>query len=84
MGSKLEVALWVSRTPKQFILHVHSVIHACKQMEHDMKFSTAEEAVINAILDLEIKKDKYVQVRSSQRKRQKGTKEKPHQLPLSP
>jgi hypothetical protein len=27
-GSKLKVALWVSRTPKQFILPVCSAIHA--------------------------------------------------------
>ena len=26
-GSKLKVALWASRTPKQFILQVHSEIH---------------------------------------------------------
>ena len=38
MGSELKIALWVSGTPEQFILHVHSVIHACKQMEHDVKF----------------------------------------------
>jgi hypothetical protein len=28
MGSKLKVALWASGTPKQFILHVRSAIHA--------------------------------------------------------
>jgi hypothetical protein len=50
MGSQLKVTLWASRTPLQFILHVHSAIYACKQMEHDMKFSKAEEAVANAIL----------------------------------
>ena len=50
-GSKLKVALWASGTPEQFILHVCSAIHACKQMEHDIKFSKAEEAVANAILD---------------------------------
>jgi hypothetical protein len=51
MSSKLKVTLWASGTPEQFILHVHSAIHACKQMEHDIKFSKAEEAVANAILD---------------------------------
>jgi len=54
MGSKLKVALWVSGTPKQFILHVHSAIHACKQMEHDAKFLNAKEAVATKILDLDI------------------------------
>jgi hypothetical protein len=45
MGSKLKVALWVSGTPKQFILHVHSAIHACKEMEHDVKFLNAKDMV---------------------------------------
>jgi hypothetical protein len=35
-------------------------------MEHDLKFSKAKEAVANAILDLEIKKEEYVQVCSSE------------------
>ena len=35
-GSKLKVMLWASGTPEQFILHVRSAIHACKQMEHDV------------------------------------------------
>jgi hypothetical protein len=55
-GIKLKVALWVSGTPEQFILHVNSAIHECKQMKHDVKFSTAKEAVANAVLDLEIKR----------------------------
>ena len=58
-GSKLKVILWATRTPKQFILHVHPAIYTCKQMEHDIKFSNAKEAVANAILDLEIRKDEY-------------------------
>ena len=48
MGSKQKVTFWVSGTPEQFILHVHSAIHACKQMEHDVKFSSAKEAVATA------------------------------------
>jgi hypothetical protein len=72
MGSKLKVALWASGTPEQFILHVRSAIYACKQMEHDVKFLNAEEAVVNATPDLEIKKDEYVQVCSSKRKNTKG------------
>jgi hypothetical protein len=55
-GSKLKVVLWASGTPEQFILHVHSAIHTCKQMEHEVKFSTAKEAVATAQLDLEMKK----------------------------
>ena len=53
-GSKLKVTLWSSGIPKQVILHVRSVIQACKQMEHDVKFLNAKEAVATAILDLDI------------------------------
>ena len=41
-------------------------------MEHDVKFSNAEEAVAKATLDLEIKKEEYAQVRSLERKKTKG------------
>jgi len=84
MGSKLKVAFWASGTPEQFILHVCSAIHACKQMEHEGMFSNAKEAVANAILDLEIKKEEYVQVHSAEKKRQKGVQEKAYWLPPSP
>ena len=49
-----------------------------------MKISTVEEAVANAILDLEITKDEYAQVCRSEKKRQKGTKVRVHPLPPSP
>ncbi len=64
--SNMKVALRASGTPKQFVLHVRPAIHACKQMEHDINFSKAKEAVANAILELEIKKDEYAQVCSTE------------------
>jgi hypothetical protein len=75
-GSKLKVALWASRTPEKYILHVHSAIPACKQMEHDIKFSSAEEAVATALLDLEIKKEEYVQLCSLEREKQSESRRK--------
>ena len=41
---------------------MHSAIHTCKQTEHDVKFSNAEEAVA----------EEYAQVRSLERKKAKG------------
>jgi hypothetical protein len=41
-------------------------------MEHDVKISKAEEAVVNATLDLEIRKEEYAQVRSAEKKKSKG------------
>jgi hypothetical protein len=73
-GSKLKVTLLASRTPKQFILHVPSAIHTCKHMEHGINFSKAKEDVANATLELKIKKEEYVQVHNSERKKAKGNK----------
>ena len=30
-GNELKVGIRVSETPEQFLLHVHAVIHVCKQ-----------------------------------------------------
>ena len=84
MGSKLKVSLWASGTPKQLILHVCSANHTCKQMEHDIKSSKAKEADENEILDLEIKKEEYVQVHSPEREKTKGNQGKAYLLPLCP
>jgi hypothetical protein len=40
-------------------------------MEHDVKFSNAEEAVANATLDLGIKMEEYAQVHTSESKKSK-------------
>jgi hypothetical protein len=63
-GSVMKVTLWASGTPKQFILHVRPAIHAYKQMEHNVKFLNAKEAVAMVNLDLDIKKEEYAQVLS--------------------
>ena len=64
--------MWASGTPKQFILHVRTAIHACKQMEHDVKCQDSKEAVETAIMELDIKKEEYAKVRTSERKKTKG------------
>jgi hypothetical protein len=71
-GSEFKVVLWLSRTTEQFVLHMRSTIHICKQMEHDINFSKAKEDVANATLDLEIKKDEHAQVHRMEKKKTKG------------
>ena len=71
-GSELKVALWASGTPEQFILHVRAAIHACKQMEHDATCQDAEEAVETALMDLEMKKEEYAIICTSEKKKTKG------------
>ncbi len=41
-------------------------------MEHDIKFQNAKEAVATANLDLDIRKEEYVQVCTLDRKKNKG------------
>eukprot|EP00804_Cyclotella_cryptica_P005287 CCRYP_015803-RA/>CCRYP_015803-RA protein AED:0.36 eAED:1.00 QI:0/0/0/1/1/1/2/0/297 len=72
-GNELKVAVWVSGTPEQFLLHVRSTIHACKQMGLDTSFADAEKAVKTAKLDTEITKKEYKQLRNSEKKK-KGNK----------
>jgi hypothetical protein len=73
-GNELKVAVWASGTPEQFVLHIRSAIHACKQMGLDAKFAEAEQAVIHAELEAELAKSEYVKLRSSERKKNKGNK----------
>ena len=43
MGYELNVAIWASGIPKQFLLHVHTAIHVCKQMGLDTNFADAKK-----------------------------------------
>ena len=68
-GNELKVAVWTSRTPEQFVLHIRSAIHACKQMGLDAKFAETEQTVIQAELEAELAKEEYVKLCSSDKKR---------------
>ena len=46
-GNELKVAIWVSGTPEQFLLHVRTAMHVCKQLG-------LEEEEVNALLALEV------------------------------
>ncbi len=71
--NELNVSIWVSGTPEQFLLHVHTDIHACKQMGLDADFNEAEMALKSAVLYLVITKSEY----SFKKKEAKEHKEKP-------
>jgi hypothetical protein len=74
MGNELKVAIWASGTPEQFLLHVHTAIHVCKQMGLDTNFADAKKAVMTAKLDAEIAKMECVQVHNSEQRKNKGNK----------
>ena len=56
-GSELKVVIWASRTPNQLMLHMHSVIHACKQIGLDMNCAVDEKAATTTELDVELAKN---------------------------
>ena len=68
-GNKLKVAVWASGTSDQLLLHISSVIHACKHMGLNTHFADPEKAVLHTKLEVELAKTEYVQVRSSKKKR---------------
>ena len=71
--NELKVAVWASETPEQFVLHVCSAIHTCKQMGLDSNFAEAEQIVINAELEAKLAKTECVKIHSS-KKKNKGNK----------
>ena len=74
-GNKLKVAVWASGTLEQFLMHVRSAFHVCKQMGLDTEFAKAEKNIETANLDVDIMKNEFVQARNSQQKgKNKGSK----------
>lgn len=73
-GNVLKVAIWVSGTPTQFLLHDCTAIDVCKQMGIYADFAKSKKAVEAVKLDDEIAKMEYVQLCNSIKKMFKDTK----------
>ena len=58
MGNKLKVAIWASRNSEQFLLHVHTGMHVCKQMGLDINYANAALALEAAYCKLDAAKTK--------------------------
>ena len=71
-GKELKAAIRAFWTPEQFLLHVHTAIHMCKQMGLDANFSNTENAVMTAKLDAKLVKMEYAHVCSSEKKKNKS------------
>ena len=67
MGNELKVVIWTYGTPEQFLLHVHTAIHVCKQLGLDANFANTEKADTTVKLDAKLVKTEYVQVHSSEK-----------------
>ena len=75
-GNKLKVAIWVSETPKQFLLHICTAMDVCKQINLDTKEATAMLALKASQCKLDALKAEYTQLVKTTRTKTKEQKEK--------
>ena len=68
------MVIWASGTPEQFLLHVHTAIHLCKQLGLDANFANTKKAVTTAELEAYLAKTEYANVCNSKKKKNKGNK----------
>ena len=74
MENELKVAVWASRTPEQFVLHVCSTIHVRKQMGLDSNFADAKKGFEIVVLNTKLMKGEFLQACNSKQGRHKGNK----------
>ena len=55
--NELKVAIWMSGTHKQFLLHLHYAIH---KMGFVTNFAKTKKAVETSILDMDLTKGEYM------------------------
>ena len=73
-GNELKVLSWVPGTPKQFLLHVRTAFHVCKQLDLETKEAMMALEAANCKLDA-IKAD-HAKLAKSAKEKAKDMKEK--------
>ena len=58
-GNELKVAIWASGTPEQFLLHVRTAMHVCKQLGLETKEADAMMVLEAAYCKLDAAKAEY-------------------------
>ena len=58
-GTELKVAIWASGTPEQFLLHVRTAMHVCKQLGLETKEADAMIVLEAAYCKLDAAKAEY-------------------------
>jgi hypothetical protein len=61
-GNKLKMAIWASGTPEQLLLHVHTVMHVCKQLGLETKEANAMMVLEAAYCKLDAAKAEYTKL----------------------
>ena len=79
-GNELKVSIWVSGTPEQFLLHVHTAMHVCKQISLDTKEASAMMVLEAAYCELDAAKVEYAKLEKITRENMKKQKDKHENL----
>ena len=76
IGNKLKVAIWVSGTPKQFLLHIRTAMHVCKLLGLETEDANAMMVLEAAYCELDATKAEYAKLAKNAKKKAKEAKEK--------
>ena len=74
--NEFKVAIWASRSPKQFLLHVRTSMHVCKQLGLKTKEVNAMMALEAAYHKLDAAKAEYAKLAKSAKQKAKDSKDK--------
>ena len=75
-GNELKVAIWASGTPEQFLLHLSTAMHVCKQIGLETKEANAMMVLDAAQCKLNATKVEYAKLAKNAKQKAKEAKEK--------
>ena len=75
-GNEPKVAIWTSGTPEQFLLHVCTAMHVCKQLGLETKEANAMMTLEAAYCKLDAAKVEYAKLAKSAKQKAKDLKDK--------
>ena len=74
-GTELKGAIWASGTPEQFLLHVHTAMHVCKQLGLETKEAEALMALEAAYDELDAAKAEYAKLAKDAKQKAKDNRD---------
>ena len=75
-GNELKVTIWTSKTPEQFLLHVHTAMHVSKQLGLETKEADAMMALEAAYCKLYAAKAEYSKLTKEAKQKAKDVRDR--------
>ena len=75
-GNELKVAIWTSGTPEQFLLHVRTAMHLCKQLGLETKEAEAMMVLEAAYCKLDAAKTEYSKLTKETKQKAKDVRDR--------